>query len=147
VIGSDYSFKDQPWNEISGRYVELEHEVWRPDSFRIQSKNNKQASVAGSVVDENEAMVALYNQTVDTCYSTYKTLIASGVSKEQARAVLPVSFYTEWYWTASLQALAHMVNLRDHEHAQIETRDFAQAVDKLISELYPHGWKHMRGVK
>lgn len=34
IVGGEYSFKDQPWNEISGRYVQFDHEFWQPEGFR-----------------------------------------------------------------------------------------------------------------
>jgi thymidylate synthase (FAD) len=144
VVGSEYSFKDQPWNEISGRYVKLDHEFWEPEKFRIQSESNKQASVAGSQVDDNEGAVKIYKDQIASMFDAYEKLLAAGVAKEQARAILPLSFMTEWYWTASLQTIAHFVNLRDHSHAQIEIRDFAVEIDQMMYTILPNTWKALR---
>ena len=144
VVGSEYSFKDQPWNEISGRYVKLEHEFWEPEEFRIQSESNKQASIAGSQIDGNEEAIKLYKDQIASMFDTYEKLLATGVAKEQARVILPLSFMTEWYWTASLQTIAHFVNLRDHTHAQIEIRDFAVEIDEMMYKILPNTWKALR---
>jgi thymidylate synthase (FAD) len=61
-----------------------------------------------------------------------------GVCKEQARMVLPVSLYSECYWTCSLQAVMHFISLRDEEHAQWEIQEYARGVKELIRPLFPH---------
>jgi thymidylate synthase ThyX len=65
-------------------------------------------------------------------------MIGMGVCKEQARACLPVSFYTEFYWSASLQAMANVVKLRAKKDAQLETRVIAHFIDDILRELFPH---------
>lgn len=147
IVGSDYAFKDQPWNEISGRYVKFDLEMWSPDSWRVQSSDNKQAS-DGDASDEIQIEAdRIYSEALAKCEETYESLIAMGISKEQARAVVPISFYTEWYWTASLQAVYHMVRLRNHEGAQQETRDFAVALDEMMRKLYPNAWEALSKTK
>jgi thymidylate synthase (FAD) len=42
VVGVSYTVAREPdhaWNEISGRYVQYNHEFYRPQSFRKQSEN------------------------------------------------------------------------------------------------------------
>lgn len=138
VIGSDYTFKDHAWNEVSGRYVVYDDEFYCPIKFRKQSKDNKQASI-----DEEVECVTFANETycraLDQAYVAYKQLIERGVSKEQARGVLPVSFYTEWYWTASLQAVMNFIQLRDHDHAQWEIRQYAKVMKELVLPVAPIG--------
>ena len=112
--------------------------------FRSQSTDNKQASDPNSMIDDNEEAIETYAKYIETAYKTYQTLIEKGVAREQARAVLPVSFYTEWYWTASLQTIAHFVKLRDHAGAQIEIQEYAQAIDDMMYKLYPNCWKQLR---
>ena len=137
VIGSDYTFKDHAWNEISGRYVVYENEFYVPPKFRKQSEDNKQASV-DEEVDEPFTAERLYKDSIDSSYLRYLQLIEMGVSKEQARGLLPVSFYTEWYWSASLQAVMNFIKLRDDGHAQSEIRKYAIAMKELIKPIVPH---------
>jgi thymidylate synthase (FAD) len=144
IVGGEYSFKDQPWNEISGRYVEFDQEFWIPNEIRPQSKDNKQASEIGTTIEQNEEAVELFKNSIDDSYTAYEKLLKLGASKEQARGVLPISFYTEWYWTASLQTLSHFVNLRDHEGAQWEIREYAIELDYLLQQVLPYSWKALR---
>jgi len=67
----------------------------------------------------------------------YKKLIHLGVAKEQARIILPLSIYTEVYWTASFQAIMNFLELRLHEHAQWEIQQYAQGILKVMETLFP----------
>jgi len=58
--------------------------------------------------------------------------------------VLPFNTYTEFYWTASLQAVAHFCALRDHEHAQHETRAYAQALEEYAKEAFPVSFQYLK---
>ncbi len=50
-------------------------------------------------------------------------------------------FYSEIYWTVSLQAVAHFVKLRDHAGAQSEIQEFSQAVAKLTEQRFPKSFQ------
>lgn len=139
IVGCNFSVGDavsHGWNEISGRYVEYEPDFYIPDQLRAQSKSSKQASVESEDMPSSK----IIQDTVDVCNRVYRDLISAGVAKEQARLVLPFSTYTEFYWTASLQAVAHFCKLRDHEHAQYEIREYAQALSKATKELFPYSF-------
>jgi thymidylate synthase (FAD) len=125
------------WNEISGRYVEFEPAFHTPGLFRKQHKNNKQASVEGESVDDNEAAMSVYNEAVKQAYDAYRKLLDLGVCREQARMVMPLCFKTSVMWTVSLEALAHFIRLRDHDGAQLEIRNLARALDSLVRPLAP----------
>ena len=64
-----------------------------------------------------------------------------GVAKEQARCILPLSQYTEVYWTASLQAIINFIKLRDETTSQWEIRQYAIAMKEMILTLYPESTK------
>ena len=73
----------------------------------------------------------------------YEDLIASNVAPEQARFALPQAMYTEWYWTGSLAAYSRFYKQRIDEHAQWEIQQYAEAVGKVISPLFPVSWKQL----
>ena len=54
-----------------------------------------------------------------------------------ARCVLPLSFYTEVIWTASLQAVLNFISLRNHEGSQVEIQEYAVAVKKILADIAP----------
>ena len=67
----------------------------------------------------------------------YDKMIAAGMAKEQARIVLPLSQYTEVYWTASFQAIMNFIELRDEKTAQWEIQEYAIALKELMFDIYP----------
>jgi thymidylate synthase (FAD) len=73
----------------------------------------------------------------------YKKLIDEGVAPEQARMVLPLSTYTEWYWTGSLMAFARVCNLRMSDDAQEETQEIARQISEHCAILFPVSWKYL----
>ena len=119
------------WNEISGRYVELDESFWSPHLWREQSASVKQGS--GGALEQSAQIDAhfVYVEAINAAVATYQRLLQMGVCKEQARAVLPVATMSECYWTCSLHALIHFLRQRLDGHAQQEIREYAQAVSEL----------------
>jgi thymidylate synthase (FAD) len=141
VVGISYSEAptvDHAWNEISMRYVDASgFEFYTPAGFRKQSENNKQASTDEWVADLDGTLKDKYTQQCKQAFALYEELVASGVAKEQARGVIPLNVYTEFYWTASLQAVVNFIKLRQHEGAQYEIREYAAVLEKLTEQVVP----------
>ena len=131
---SSYPTKDHAWNEISGRYVPVE-EYYIPQNWRQQSEDSKQASV-GSVKEQEEAAEA-YAKAIQVGKYYYEKLLELGVAKEQARIVMPLSSYTEVYWTASFQAIVNFIELRDEPTAQWEIKEYAKVLKEQMFDIYP----------
>jgi thymidylate synthase (FAD) len=133
---SNSSTKDHAWNEISGRYVPVE-EFYVPEVWRKQSEDNKQAS--DGVLDDlqQKRMSMNYRVFMNQVEMAYETMINTGVAKEQARILLPLSQYTEVYWTASFQAIMNFIELRDEKTSQIEIQLYAKAMKELMFDVYP----------
>ncbi len=125
------------WNEISGRYVEFAPEFHKVAAFRKQHASNKQASLPDQLIENNAEAIALYEKTVADSYAAYKKLLELGACREQARMVLPVSFMNTLVFTASLEAVANFIRLRDHDGAQLEIRKLALAIKDLVEPICP----------
>ena len=123
------------WNEISGRYVQYDPEFHRVEKFRKQDKKNPQTS--SSEIDDQLQAQEIYQQSVKHSYDSYQKLLDLGICREQARLVLPVSFMNTLIWTASLEAVANFIKLRDHDGAQVEIRQLAIAVKDLVEPICP----------
>ena len=134
-------------NEISGRYVEVQERVYMPAAFRAQARSNRQASVPdeAGAIDQAQAR-DLWLGAWRTAYETYQRLLALGVTREQARGVLPLAMYTESYWTFNVRSLLHFLRLRDHAGAQHETMLYARALAELAGPLFPitfRAWREL----
>ena len=146
---SNGSTKDHAWNEISGRYVPVE-EYYIPQIWRKQSDDNKQASEGELDDEQNSRAIHYYNTALTTTINMYNRLINDlGVAKEQARVILPLSQYTEVYWTASFQAIMNFIELRNEKTSQIEIQEYAKVMLEQMKEVFPkttelwseaHGW-------
>ena len=129
------------WNESSRRYITEEPVFYVPysDEWRSKPENSKQGS--GEVVEWEigyEAMKRLVRQ-IDEGLKNYEWALENGICAEQARLFLPAyGMYVRWYWTASLQSVAHFLAQRLESDAQKEIQEYAKAVLSLIEPHFPH---------
>ena len=125
------------WNEISRRYVSNDPEFYTP-TLRSSSVDKKQGSgdVLGNSIRQDEVVRHAHIEAL----KQYKYLLNTGVCEEQARAVLPLSHMTEWYWSGSLDAFADMCRLRCKSDTQYETRVVADQINTIMQPLFPVAW-------
>ena len=135
---SNHPTKDHAWNEISGRYVEYE-DFYIPDNYRAQSDDNKQAS--DGVVDDQDGASALWKKSQSTAIKCYREMLEMGMAKEQARSILPLTVYTQVWWTASFQSIMNFIELRDEKTSQVEIQEYARALKEIMLEVYPETTK------
>ncbi len=134
------------YNEESGRYREL-----RP-VFYIPNKDRKLVQVgktgAYTFVDGTpEQLEITVNAIKDSCtfaYENYQKILASGVAREVARAVLPVTLYSSMYVTMNARALMNFLSLRTSSevshfpsYPQREIEMVAEKMEKYFAELMP----------
>ena len=127
------------FNEFSARYSEVPNEFYIPELKNVRSQVGKPGAYTFEPVDEALAMdtaraIGIVNEY---CYQTYISLLERGVAKEVARCVLPVSMYTQFYWTVNARALMNFLALRSDKNALLEIREFAEGVDKFFREAMP----------
>jgi thymidylate synthase (FAD) len=125
-------------NEYSARYSIMPDRFYRPssDNVRKQSKSNRQGGEGPIDAGTAEEFLRLL-ESAEANYQKYLELTERGVAREIARAVLPVSVYTEWYWKCDLHNIFHFLSLRMDPHAQIEIQDYAKAMYELIKPIVP----------
>ena len=123
-------------NEYSGRYSVMTDEFYVPKKFEKQSKTNMQGRDE-SLDDQQGKLAWMMDNVHNTAYDKYEELLELDVARETARAVLPVSNYTEAYWKCNIKNFLHMAWLRMDSHAQWEIQEFARAMYELVKPLYP----------
>jgi thymidylate synthase (FAD) len=124
-------------NEVSARYSVLEERFFHPTHWRFQARDKKQGSEGRFQNPEADAALeAAYR----AAYSAYEKLLALGVAREEARVVLPVGIYTEFYWKQDLHNLFHFLKLRLDAHAQEEIRAYARAIAEIVKAHVPLAW-------
>jgi thymidylate synthase (FAD) len=125
------------YNEWSGRYSKMEPEFYVPENVRTQV--GKPGAYSFEPVDD-ETRQATRREIEDNArraFQAYERLLERGVAKEVARAVLPLSTYTKYYWSCNPRSLMHFCSLRNHEAAQFEIRQYAAAAEKFLERLMP----------
>lgn len=125
-------------NEYSARYSIVPDRFYRPslENIRRQSTTNRQGGDETIDAGTAESFLALLDRAEQN-YQDYLKLTEQGVARELARAVLPVSVYTEWYWKCDLHNIFHFLSLRMDPHAQPEIQDYANAMFALIAPIAP----------
>lgn len=156
-------------NEYSTRYseaIDSQHCV-DVDEWRLQSSTNRQGS-GGTLTDwtqvkpelcpaklvSSELLVCGEMVTSPGMYLTerqtelnkqsrevYQEALAFGVAREQARAVLPLSTYTEIYWKCDLRNLLNFSQLRMASDAQKEIREYANVIAEIVAKWVPQTWR------
>ena len=134
-------------NSISGRYVDFSDSYtkitdFENDKWKTQSKDSKQGSGEPLSEELQTYCNMLEISVIDKCKETYDKLIGLGVSKEQARTVLPMSLNTTFIWTGSLLAFIHLWSLRLEPDAQYETRCVCNLMLKCVESLPNQPFKH-----
>ena len=137
---STHATKDHAWNEISGRYVAVE-DFYYPEVWRKQSEDNKQASEGQLEGIDSDVAKNIYEDHMRLTIQHYETLLMKGVAKEQARIILPLSQYTQVWWTASFQSIMNFIELRDEPTSQVEIQEYARALKKTMLDVFPETTK------
>lgn len=109
------------YSQQSQRYVEMhEPEAVVPPSI---------ASIPSSR--------ALFEETVLRCHEAYRSLVESGVPREDARYLLPHGWQTRIVVTMNARELHHFFTMRLCRRAQWEIRDLARRMLLLVREKAP----------
>jgi len=141
TVASTFVDDQLGWNEKSFRYCAAESaEFYIPIEFLQQSEDNRQASAGALPVDKQGLALMQYVRALHACQHAYEGLLLTGVSKEQARAILPPALYTQFVWTCSLQALFHFISLRIGKGAQGEIVAYAKALLELGRPVAPEAF-------
>jgi thymidylate synthase (FAD) len=125
------------YNEWSARYSELKNEFYIPETLRTQV--GKPGSYTFSELKDGNSEVILEMMAAhdQRSFDQYRVALSMGVAKEQARLFLPVSIYSEMYWTVNARSLMNFLSLRNSEQAMWEIRQYAIAVEDLFKSKMP----------
>jgi thymidylate synthase (FAD) len=118
------------FQEFSQRYSDVPAVL--PHEMRLQATHNRQSSTTVTH-DWDDA----YADAVDLCVSMYEQMIAAGVARETARAILPQSAKTTMYVTGSLRSWIHYLQVRLGEDTQKEHRLLAASIRATLAPHFP----------
>jgi thymidylate synthase (FAD) len=129
----------------------------KPSVVAAQSTTNRQGrDEQGLDAAEADESLEAIRSVSSRAYSVYMKLLNEdldgnvvndkrhGVARELARMVLPMNYYTQWYWKIDLQNLFHFLSLRADPHAQYEIRVYAEAIAELVEKWCPLAFEAFR---
>ncbi len=123
------------YNEISGRYTEMEEQIYLPERLRTQKAQNYQYQLLEE--EKNRDFLQKIGQLYQEAFTLYQELLENGVAKEHARIILPAALYTQFYWTINARSLMNFLVLRLDIHAQEEIRLYAKVISRTFRQKMP----------
>ena len=134
--------RTQSYSEISARYSEMGPVFYIPGEDRPLVQTGKAMDYRREAGSEEQWADAHWghDSVAAVSWSHYQQMLASGIAREVARNVLPVSLYTRFYATANLRNWLHFIKLRTDPTALHEIQDAARQVADLIAERWPTAW-------
>lgn len=137
------------FNEVSRRYTSDDVEVMPTPVWRGQAATNKQASAGEVGLPRRSVADKVYEKHIRNSLDVYEALLWLGVSREQARMVLPMATMTRFYGTVDLHNLLHFCALRCKADAQQEIRVLAlQCLEhaERVAPVSVRAWREFSGV-
>ena len=134
------------YNEESGRYRELRPVFYIPNKDRklVQVGKTGAYTFVDGTLEQLDVTVNAIKETCIVAYDNYQKILASGVAREVARAVLPVTLYSSMYVTMNARALMNFLSLRTSSpdshfpsYPQREIEMVAEKMEKHFAELMP----------
>jgi thymidylate synthase (FAD) len=134
------------YNEESGRYRELRPVFYIPNKDRklVQVGKTGAYTFVDGTPEQLDITVNAIKETCIVAYENYQKILASGVAREVARAVLPVTLYSSMYVTMNARALMNFLSLRTSSpdshfpsYPQREIEMVAEKMEKHFAELMP----------
>lgn len=128
------------YNEMSGRYSELNLGYYMPRGLYTQSSTNKQGTELKTVEQESQ-LYFTYDNALAVAELDYRRLLDAGVAREQARMILPMATFTSFYMTGNLLNWIKFLKLRHEDHAQYEVWTIADDIVADVCENFPRIWE------
>ena len=133
------------FNEMSGRYTTLEPKFYLP-SINRPTLNTGSSMQPHMVQDEshNDLIMASTVMATTKAWNSYQDKLKAGVANEVARMDLPLSIYSQMYWTVNPRSLMNFLSLRVESdeslvksYPQREINYGADKVEEIFAELMP----------
>lgn len=124
-------------NEVSGRYVTLPADWYIPDVIGGKPVDRKQGQSDTLEIDTQRFIREDLDAHNRAGYAKYLHALSIGVAAEHARLYLQLNHYTHWLFKMDLRNLMHFLSLRQHSHAQVEARIYADATVGLLEPQIP----------
>lgn len=125
------------YNEMSGRYTQLEPVFYRPANDRAIVQHGKPGAYTFTAGDAEqvEDVASQIAESSGMSYEVYAYLLGQGIAKEVARMVLPVNIFSTAYVRMNLRALMNFLSLRT-KSPDAAYPSFPQREIEMVAEQY-----------
>jgi thymidylate synthase (FAD) len=134
------------FQEFSQRYANPQdlQNTFVISEARLQDEKNRQNSIETSDLELQREWDRHQRRVVWMSKQVYDWAIASGIAKEQARAVLPEgNTVSRLYMNGTLRSWVHFIQLRSANGTQLEHQLVAKECAKVISDVFPMIQQHI----
>jgi thymidylate synthase (FAD) len=125
------------FNEMSGRYKIMKPLFYEPKNLYEDVKRKELGETPILISKDEDIILEVYKLACTSSWSAYTVMLERGLRKEQARMVLPLNTFTEFWMTLKLSDWLHFLNLRLDTNSQMETRFIAELVYEMLKEQFP----------
>ncbi|PYC81933.1 thymidylate synthase (FAD) [Streptomyces tateyamensis] len=129
------------YNEESGRYRELQPVFYVPGQDRklVQVGRPGKYEFHEGTPEQHEAVSGAMERAYREAYAAYQEMLAEGVAREVARAVLPVGLFSSMYATCNARSLMHFLSLRTKDE-RAKVPSFPQREIEMVAEQMEEQW-------
>lgn len=129
------------YNEESGRYRELQPVFYVPGADRklVQKGRPGKYEFFEGTPEQQKTTTAAMEESYRQSYAAYQAMLAEGVAREVARAVLPVGLFSSMYATCNARSLMHFLSLRTRDD-QAASPSFPQREIEMVAEKMEQQW-------
>jgi len=126
------------FQEFSTRYADVNElgSCVIPHLRRQDTKNRQ-----NSIDDLDADMITGYYRRISQLYEDaehlYREMVSTGVAKECARSILPLSTPTRLYMNGTLRSFIHYLWVRTDPSTQMEHRQIALEIQKIFCQQFP----------
>lgn len=133
-------------NEMSGRYTVLKPRFYSPapDRKMINVGTSARPEMAPGSKEQYDLMVKGDKTVCQLAWDTYQERLEAGISNELSRTILPLSVYSEMYWTVNARGLMNFLSLRidspdsyKRSRPQWEIQMGADKCEAIFADLMP----------
>ena len=89
-------------------------------------------------IQASVVILEMYEAMMDRCKKRYQFLVSKGVSKEDARFILPNATKTNIFMKMDGSNLMHFLKLRKAKEAQWEIRELAEKIHEAVKKVAPN---------
>jgi thymidylate synthase (FAD) len=105
--------------------------------LRRQDFKNRQNSIDDLSSDAISGYYRRISKLYEDAEHLYREMVSSGVAKECARSVLPLSTQTRLFMSGTIRSWIHYLQLRCHESTQAEHREIAESIKRIFCKEFP----------